>query len=403
MQPLASPMKLRVAFHNYVDDTMVSHTAMQLLDHMHAPPELAISMVGHSFAPNSRRSFTESAVPRVLQPLINRFDRDQTLRNKWTRRRFLREVPQADAVYLWPNTPLDVYQRVKEMGVPIFVERINTHRVRQREVLCREFAALGLDPEAHGVSRELLAREIAQLELTDYVFSASPMVHDSLIDGGIGPERIIDSSYGWSPERLRVDTFPPRAAGRFTAVFVGTLCIRKGVHRLLQAWAKSGVEGELLLAGTVTDLRSVPGIDELLARPDVRQLGYVDDIAPVYAASDLFVMPTLEEGGPMVTYEAMAFGLPVLVSPMGAGAVVRADVDGVVCDSSDIDGWARALRRFADDRELRQECGRSGRRHMQEFTWAKVGRRRREAVIERLRQRAGTASATATVPSGAQA
>ena len=60
----------------------------------------------------------------------------------------------------------------------------------------------------------------------------------------------------------------------------------------------------------------------ILARSDVIHRDYTSDIALAYREADFFAFPSLEEGGPLVTYEAMANGLPVLTSPMRAGGVV---------------------------------------------------------------------------------
>lgn len=66
----------------------------------------------------------------------------------------------------------------------------------------------------------------------------------------------------------------------------------------------------------------------------------------------------------------------------------RDGVDGFVIDPHDIDGWVAALRRLAQDQELRLQMGRSAKERAQEFTWEKVAVRRREALLAAL-QRSG--------------
>jgi glycosyltransferase involved in cell wall biosynthesis len=376
-------MKLRALFWNYMDDTWVSHIALSLAQHMRAPG-FDMSLVSHASDPPGRREFTEDGVPPLLRRLVYRFDRRQRFVHYCTKRRFLRDVEGADAVYLWPGTPIDVYRAVQALSLPIIVERVNCHRIVQRRILGAEFARLGLDPEGHGVTRHLQVIEDAKMAAADCVFAPSPLVVQSLLEAGVPRTRIIPSSYGWSPERLRVGERARDKQRKFTVLFVGTLCIRKGAHRLLEAWAKADIDGELLLAGEISDLDSVPGIGDLLGRSDVKPLGYVKDIASVYAQADVFAFPSLEEGSPLVTYEAMAHGLPVLVSPMGGGAVVRDDVDGFVREPHDIDGQIAALRALARDADLRARLGRSARARAADFTWAAVGRRRREALLERF-------------------
>jgi len=375
-------MNLRALFWNYMDDTWVSHIALSLVEHMQAP-DFEVRLVSHASSPQGRRTFTEDGVSPLLAPLVYRLDSQQRLVHHWTCRRFLRDLDRSDAVYLWPGAPLDVYRKARELGLPIFVERINTHRAFSATVLSEEYARAGLAPDAHGITPAQLDSERRKLALTDYAFAPSPMVAKSLADHGFDPSRVIPTTYGWSPERMRIGG-TVRSSQRFTVLFLGTLCVRKGVHRLLRAWERAGVDGELWLAGEMADVALVPGVRGLLEREDVRLLGHATDVAPVYANADVFAFPSFEEGSPLVSYEAMAHGLPMLVSPIAAGEVVRPNVDGLVCAPDDEAGWVAALQRLAGDEDLRRRLGESAAQRVQEFTWARTAARRREAVQARM-------------------
>lgn len=86
----------------------------------------------------------------------------------------------------------------------------------------------------------------------------------------------------------------------------------------------------------------------------------------------------------MVTYEAMAHGLPVLVSPMGAGAIARDGIDGLVVVPSDVDAMIDKLRKLASDVELRSVLGEAARLQASQFTWEKAASRRSTEILERL-------------------
>jgi glycosyltransferase involved in cell wall biosynthesis len=86
----------------------------------------------------------------------------------------------------------------------------------------------------------------------------------------------------------------------------------------------------------------------------------------------------------MVTYEAMAHGLPVLASPMGAGSIMRDGIDGLIVEPYDQDGWVEALRKLAHSPNLRFYFGAIARNRAAEFTWEKVGRRRAKALVNKL-------------------
>src|SRR5206468_4351850 len=97
--------------------------------------------------------------------------------------------------------------------------------------------------------------------------------------------------------------------------------------------------------------------------------------ATVYAAADVFIFPTHEEGGPQVIYEAAACGLASIVSPMGAGRIVRDQQECLIIDPLEVAYVAAAIRNLAEDRELRRQFGRNAARRANQFTWADAGNR----------------------------
>ena len=121
-----------------------------------------------------------------------------------------------------------------------------------------------------------------------------------------------------------------------TALFVGTICVRKGVHLLLDYWIQSGVKGRLILLGEIEPIIKDKCAD-LLRRSDIVVMDYVKekDLGALYRSADVFLLPSLEEGSPLVIYEACGSGLPVVTTPMGAGAIVRHSCEGLVLDPYD--------------------------------------------------------------------
>jgi len=102
--------------------------------------------------------------------------------------------------------------------------------------------------------------------------------------------------------------------------------------------------------------------------PGVRWVGYVDDPVATYQQADLFVFPTVEEGSALVTYEALACGLPVVTTP-NAGSVVRDGVEGLIVPIRDVDALAAAMERLRADEQLRREMGKAARARAEMFTW----------------------------------
>jgi UDP-glucose:(heptosyl)LPS alpha-1,3-glucosyltransferase len=76
----------------------------------------------------------------------------------------------------------------------------------------------------------------------------------------------------------------------------------------------------------------------------VTLLGGVDDVRPLYAAADCFILPTLYDPFPNAALEALAMGVPVIVSRRcGAAELVRAGENGWICEAQDSAGLAALL------------------------------------------------------------
>ena len=158
------------------------------------------------------------------------------------------------------------------------------------------------------------------------------------------------------------------------------------LHLLLDYWAQSGVKGRLVMAGQLEPAIKAKCAD-LLSRDDVIVRDYIPNVGALYRSADVFVFPSLEEGGPQVTYEACGCGLPVITTPMGAGRVVRHDREGFVIDPYDGLGWISAIRKLADDVNVRRNMANAAVKRARDFIWSEVAGRRRRQVLDILSNR----------------
>jgi glycosyltransferase involved in cell wall biosynthesis len=97
--------------------------------------------------------------------------------------------------------------------------------------------------------------------------------------------------------------------------------------------------------------------------PTVSLLGYRPDVHRVVGAMDVVCLVSYKEGLPLSVIEAMASGLPVVVTEAeGLRDVVEQEVSGLRVVPDDVEGLAAALRRLAGDVGLRRSLGESARR-----------------------------------------
>ena len=134
--------------------------------------------------------------------------------------------------------------------------------------------------------------------------------------------------------------------GERVYLFVGAGFERKGVDRLLRAFARLEVaEARVIIVGDDAALpRSRKLAQKLGIAPRVTFAGGRDDVRPYYAAADVFVLPTLYDPFPNAAIEAFACGLPVVTTfQCGAAELVRAGHNGAVCDALDEGALARVM------------------------------------------------------------
>ena len=187
-----------------------------------------------------------------------------------------------------------------------------------------------------------------------------------------------------------------------TFVYVGRLWRDKGVGDLIDAYAKtrsaSSAETSLLLVGDGPDEASLRARCAAEGVSDVVFAGFhqQEELAPYYAAADVFVFPTLGDPYGLVVDEAMACGLPV-VSSTAAGELRRRVTDGVtgfITGPGDPVGWQRAWSIWPRIRTCDgswvpvQRDGWRGRRRMHgrgsSSTWSSRSRRLTGASPHRL-------------------
>jgi glycosyltransferase involved in cell wall biosynthesis len=285
---------------------------------------------------------------------------------------------RVDVVHCWPRATLETAAAAQETGVASVREAPNTHTAYAYERVAGETARLGLaQPGGHSHTADVqaLALEEREYAAVDLVAVPSEFSRRTFLERGYAPARLGLHQYGFDPS-----LFPApegRRNGRprgLRALFVGRCEPRKGLHYALQAWLASGAaeRGTFTICGDF-----YPGYRELLAEglghPSVAVKGFVPNVADLMRESDVLVLPSVEEGSALVTYEAQASGCVPVVSE-AAGARCTHLEDGLVHDAGDVTTLTEHLRTLDRDPELLARLRARTLVRRDELTWAQGAR-----------------------------
>ena len=155
------------------------------------------------------------------------------------------------------------------------------------------------------------------------------------------------------------------AESDFAFLFVGSGFARKGLDLAIRALARSAAPSfRLLVAGRDRDaghFAALAGRAGVAGR--VQLLGGREDVRPLYAAADCFILPTRYDPFPGAVLEALAMGLPAIVGRRcGAAEVLRPGSSGWICEPDDVAQLAELMRAAAGAPQGEQRARRAAAR-----------------------------------------
>jgi glycosyltransferase involved in cell wall biosynthesis len=237
-------------------------------------------------------------------------------------------------------------------------------------------------------SASLHASERSALGCARHVIATSATVARLLVEHYGVPSGTVSVV---EPGTDRVSTAPRNGAGVVKLLAVGSVIPRKGYDVLIAALARlRHLPWQLVIAGdcgrSPQTYRQVKGeIGRLGLAERVSLLGAVafDELAPLYASADLFVLPSRFEGYGMAYAEAIAHGVPVVGTTAGAIPDTVPAAAGVLVAPDDIEALAVALQRVIENPADRERLA-AGARAATFPSWPQQA-----ALFARLLERVG--------------
>jgi glycosyltransferase involved in cell wall biosynthesis len=246
-------------------------------------------------------------------------------------------------------------------------------------------------PEATAaeIRRDYAALAAAHARRADLVVTVSTTVAAQVVQRlGVDPARVVTCPNGapdWTPR--------PTVPGDGPVICVGTLEPRKNIGGLLDAWVhllEGGLRVPLLLAGGAPE--SAGPVLERIGRAPlagvVRYVGYLEeaDRRAFYDRARVLVLPSFDEGFGLPAVEAMAAGVPVVVSRRGALPEVCGDAATYV-DPDDPKGMASVIAELLASPARLEELSVRGAARARGFSWTTSASRLWQAYADAVRHR----------------
>lgn len=262
----------------------------------------------------------EKIISLSLNTILSRYINDGWLKDYLNINQF-KKIDNATKKYLNDNTvflglsgsSLSTGLEAKKRNILYICERASTHIIYQNNVLINEYKELKLKYKQ--INKWFIERELEEYEAADLILTPSNFVKKTFIEKGI--KKVEALNYG-------VDTtkFYPLNIKKedkyFNIIFVGQLSVRKGLHYIFEMYKKLNNKNiKLHIIGTNTsDTHSLKKKIKGYDKEKIIFYGHQNQekLNILFNKSDLFVLPSIEEGMAIVTLQSIASGCPVVVT-----------------------------------------------------------------------------------------
>ncbi len=168
----------------------------------------------------------------------------------------------------------------------------------------------------------------------------------------------------------------------FKVLHISHMNLIKGIGYLFEAWKTLGLESSKLLLGGNVD-KAVDTIFKRMSPINVIFLGSISNTTEWYRKADVFVSPSVSDKGPYTVLEAMACGVPVIVSNMcGLSSIINHGEDGFIYQYNDVEALKRYILWCYQNRDRLKEMGKLARKKALQYQQNDFAHRLVEAIMQ---------------------
>jgi glycosyltransferase involved in cell wall biosynthesis len=251
-----------------------------------------------------------------------------------------RRLRSADHLIAFNGTALAQFRGARRAGVDgLWLMSANPHMrrvIRQHERAYRQY------PVERPWSTRLLRRNLAEYGRAEGIYVSSRYVSESFAAEGFAEDRL--RRFPLTPDPRFQPVPEPRRSSTFNILYSGSLVVHKGVPLLIDAFRRLAHDDlRLVLLGGWKTAQMRRHIERARAEDHRISAGPGDALRALHDAR-LCVHPAYEDGFAYAPAEALACGVPVIVSEdTGMNELIESDRAGLVLPTGDADALAQAI------------------------------------------------------------
>ncbi len=283
------------------------------------------------------------------------------------------DFENTDLIIGWSSFSLKSFEIAGKYNCTKILERGSSHIEYQRDILQEEIDLIGVNCKLP--SPKIIDKEKKEYDLSDYICVPSEFSKKSFLKKGFNEKKIIKIPYGVDLNNFFLPNKTKENA-QFNIICVGAISVRKGSIYLLKAFNELNLKNSKLIF--IGDIEQ--GFEKILnmyfnENVEIIKSVSQNSLRTFYNQASVFVTCPVEDGFGMVILQAMACGLPVIVTNNAGGSEIIDDgIDGYIIPTRDKEKLKEKLLFLYQNKKELLSMGKKAEHKAQNFfSWKNYG------------------------------
>lgn len=289
-----------------------------------------------------------------------------------------KKVPESEVIIGLSSFMEEVMELNKDKV--LIVDHGSLHISTEKKELLPECDAFGFKKFGNWQHEWLISKMTREFEMADYVICCSELAKQTMINNGVCESKIFVNPLGVDLSSFYINDLlsSERFNHPFRFLHVSNMSPLKGLHYIIKTFNE--LDDTLCELWLVGPFPTEPLLQEMIkSNSRIKYCGYINEenLVNVYNQCDLFLHPSLSDGWAMTVLQAMASGLPVVVSHMtGVKEVVINNHNGWIINSKSTLELKDIMEYGLKNRDSLKEVGLNAANTISnKYEWSNYGKR----------------------------